>query len=196
MLIAVFPGCSRKSESTITDSEKYIDLEGLKSHTSILGSDEFMGRKPCTEGEEKTIQYLKDTFVKLGLAPGNMGSYFQEVPLVQMKSEIHGPVGITYKNKTLSLEQYKDGVFLTRNMIDTVRIENSEMVFAGFGIVAPEYNWNDYRELDVKDKFVMVLVNDPGFYLKDSTVFKGETMTYYGRWTYKYEEAARQGARI
>lgn len=175
-------------------SLKAINDSAFAKHISVLASDDFEGRKPFTTGETKTINYLKGEFEKLGLKPGNGDSYFQEVPMVDIKST---PVGaMTIKNASgnagTALTYLDDFVAATRHVTDQVKVENSEMVFAGYGIVAPEYKWNDYEGLDVKGKTVVVMVNDPGF--SDTTLFKGRTMTYYGRWTYKFEEAARQGA--
>ncbi|MCM0059486.1 MAG: M28 family metallopeptidase [Algoriphagus sp.] len=166
----------------------------LESNLITLSSDEFMGRMPFTEGEQLTTSFLESKFKEMGLEPGNGDSYFQEVPMVSI---------ITYPKQTMEFtstqgfvvgEGLKDFVIWTQRTDSVVRIQDAEVVFAGFGIVAPEYGWDDYKNLDVKGKLVVVLINDPGFGSEDSTFFKGNTMTYYGRWTYKYEEAARQGA--
>src|SRR5690606_6770246 len=117
---------------------------------------------------------------------------FQEVPMVEISSSPNKTLKITGEKGDLTLSYLDDFVMGSRRQNDRIEVKNSELVFAGFGIVAPEYNWNDYEGLDVKGKTIVVMVNDPGFYNKD--LFKGETMTYYGRWTYKFEEAARQGA--
>lgn len=171
-----------------------IDEQGLKARIKSLASDEFLGRMPFTEGETKTINYLKGEFQKLGLKPGNGDSYFQEVPLVELTAVVDPVMKISGGSSDINLAYWDDFVALTRRVTDSVRIENSEIVFAGYGTIAPEYNWNDYEDLDVKGKTVMVLINDPGFGSQDKSFFKGNEMTYYGRWTYKYEEAARQGA--
>ena len=169
-----------------------IDGKSFVKHIQVLASDAFEGRKPGTVGEEKTVQYLKSEFQKLGLQPGNGKSYFQDVPMVTIASKPAGPLVLKGKNGTVSLNNLADFVATTPHVQDQVKITDSELVFVGYGIVAPEYNWNDYAGLNVKGKTVVVMVNDPG--QVDSTLFKGNTMTYYGRWTYKYEEAARQGA--
>ncbi|BAV05238.1 Zn-dependent amino-or carboxypeptidase, M28 family [Filimonas lacunae] len=161
-------------------------------HIQVLASDSFEGRKPFTAGEEKTIDYLSAQFKALGLQPGNGSSYVQDVPMVEIHSKPAGPLVFTGKTGSLSLNYLDDYVAATRRVKEQVSIANSPVVFAGYGIVAPEYNWNDYAGLDVKGKTVLVMVNDPGFV--DSSLFKGRRMTYYGRWTYKFEEAARQGA--
>jgi len=188
--------CNRpgKNAAALEDSTafKAITEEGFRQHLNVLAADSFEGRKPFTTGEEKTIRYLETQFKQLGLQPGNGNSYVQEVPMVEITSEPAGPLVFKGKGGQLSLKYLDDYVATTRRVTPKVQLNNSELVFAGYGIVAPEYNWNDYAGLDVKGKTVVVLVNDPGF--ADTALFKGHTMTYYGRWTYKYEEAARQGA--
>jgi len=166
----------------------------IKSHIAVLADDSLQGRKPFTAGETKAIAYISAEFKKLGLDPGNNGSYFQDVPMVEVTSTPQGTLEISGGKQNISLNYLTDFVGSTRREVNTVQLKNSPLVFAGYGIVAPEYNWNDYAGLDVKGKTVVVLVNDPGFKSGDRTLFKGDTMTYYGRWTYKYEEAARQGA--
>lgn len=189
-----FAACqSNKNGDTMADSLalKAINDSAFTKHIAVLASDEFEGRKPFTTGETKTINYLEGEFKKLGLKPGNGDSYFQQVPMVDINSV---PTGLTIKSASASknLMYLDDFVAATRHVTDQVKLENSDVVFVGYGIVAPEYKWNDYKDVDVKGKTVVVMVNDPGF--RDSTLFKGKTMTYYGRWTYKFEEAARQGA--
>jgi Zn-dependent M28 family amino/carboxypeptidase len=171
-----------------------VKLENLENHIKTLASDEFMGRMPFTEGETKTINYLRDEFEKLGLQPGNGNEYFQEVPLVEITAKVSPLMKISGGKEDLEFNYWKEFVTLTRRVTDSVDVQDSELIFAGYGIVAPEYDWNDYENLDVEGKTVVVLVNDPGFGTTDSSFFKGNEMTYYGRWTYKYEEAARQGA--
>ncbi len=171
-----------------------ISEESLKKHLTTLSSDHFQGRKPFTEGETKTVNYLKEQLEAYGLEPGNGDSYFQEVPLVELTATSSEKMVIEGKGKTVELKVLDEFVAYTERVVDSVSLDASELVFVGYGIVAPEYNWNDYEGLDVQGKTVVVLVNDPGFSSGDPTLFKGETMTYYGRWTYKYEEAARQGA--
>jgi hypothetical protein len=185
-------GCtSEKPEEIASTALESITAEDLQKHIATLASDEFQGRMPFTEGEEKTIAYLKNTFQEMGLEPGNGDrrsgdSYFQEVPLVEINAIPDEMVTIEGNGQSLNIEYIKDYVALTRRVTDKVEINNSELVFAGFGIVAPEYDWNDYEGIDWKGKTAVVLVNDPGFGSDDSTFFKGNTMTYYGRWTYKY----------
>ena len=171
-----------------------ITANEIKSHIAILAADSLQGRKPFTTGEDKAIAYISSQFKKEGLEPGNKGSYFQDVPMVEITSKPSTPMQVSGAKANISLNYITDFVASTRREQDTVLLKNSPLVFAGYGIVAPEYRWNDYAGLDVKGKTVVVLVNDPGFKSRDPTLFKQDTMTYYGRWTYKYEEAARQGA--
>ena len=183
-------GSANESEKeTVT-----INQESIHRHLSVLASDDFLGRKPFTEGEEKTINYLQSELKAMGLEPGNGESYFQEVPLVEITGTQSPEMVVKGKQGITVFETLEDVVVYTERVEDEVGIEDSPLVYAGYGIVAPEYGWNDYEGLDVKGKTVIVLVNDPGFGSGDSTLFKGDQMTYYGRWTYKYEEAARQGA--
>ncbi len=169
-----------------------ISEDGFVNTVKTLSSDEFEGRMPFTEGETKTINYIKEQFENIGLEPGNGESFFQEVPLVETISSPMEELVLKGKNGEVQFKLLDEFVMGSRQVKESVTVNDSELVFAGFGIVAPEYNWNDYADLDVKGKTVIVMVNDPGYY--DKSLFKGETMTYYGRWTYKYEEAARQGA--
>jgi len=171
---------------------KTINEISFAKHVAILASDEFKGRKPFTIGEVKSINYLKTEFEKLGLRPGNGDSFFQQVPMVDIKSVPEGQLVIKGAGGTVSANYLTEFVAGTKHVLQKVGLASSPIVFAGYGIVAPEYNWNDYAGLDVKGKTVVVMINDPG--LRDSTLFKGKNMTYYGRWTYKFEEAARQGA--
>lgn len=175
------------------ENKSIVSGDDIKNYLSVLASDSLQGRKPFTIGEEKTVNYLSSEFKKLGLEPGNNGSYYQEVPMVEITSRPAGDMQIAGKTN-FSLKPYTDFVAGTRREQNTVALTNSPLIFAGFGVVAPEYHWNDYAGLDVKGKTVIVLVNDPGFQSGDPALFHGDTMTYYGRWTYKYEEAARQGA--
>ena len=188
LLTGCLASCSSKPELY------QFQVADLEPNLITLSSDEFMGRMPFTEGEKLTTSFLESKFKEMGLEPGNGDSYFQEVPMVSI---------ITYPEQSMEFksaqgsvvgEGLKDFVIWTQRTDSLVRIQDAEVVFAGFGIVAPEYGWDDYKNLDVKGKIVVVLINDPGFGSEDSTFFKGNTMTYYGRWTYKYEEAVRQGA--
>lgn len=190
-------GCQAAQEEQANATgavQEAISTSTLDKHLSALASDEFQGRKPFTIGEVRTVEYLEAAFKDLGLQPGNGASYFQDVPLVELDVMPDQELTVRGTDEEVKLQLGTEFVAFTERVEEQVELMNSQMVFAGFGIVAPEYGWNDYKGLDVKGKTVIVLVNDPGFASGDSTLFKGETMTYYGRWTYKYEEAARQGA--
>ena len=166
----------------------------IGQHIRVLASDEYQGRRPFTVGEEKATAYLATEFKKLGLQPGPNGSYFQAVPLVEITGAPDPTATVAGNGKSLTLKYRGDYMFLTEREQPTVEIKNSPLVFAGYGVVAPEYKWDDYAGLDVKGKTVVVLINDPGNASNDTTLFKGKAMTYYGRWGYKYEEAIRHGA--
>jgi Zn-dependent M28 family amino/carboxypeptidase len=189
-----FWACQSNKESDPNDGLASFTVEGLQEKIRTLSSDEFLGRKPFTEGETKTLKYLETQYREIGLEPGNDSSYLQEVPLMEITTSADPVMQIEGGKTKYELKGLDDYVIWTQNPEGT-NLDKSELVFAGYGIVAPEYNWNDYADLDVKGKVVMVFVNDPGFGTNDSTFFKGNTMTYYGRWTYKFEEAARQGAK-
>lgn len=195
-LLVLLASCN--SESTTVDDNDGIaafSADSLGAHIGELSSDAFMGRKPFTEGETKTINYLQQQFKAAGLEPGNGESYLQEVPMVRISTQAAPVMNVEGPKGKLQLKGFDDYVIWTDRTESALSLNNTELVFAGYGVVAPEYNWNDYAGLDVKGKVVLVLVNDPGFNAGDSTLFKGKTMTYYGRWTYKFEEAARQGAK-
>ena len=166
------------------------NTDKIKADIKLLSSDKFGGREPSTEGETLTTNLLINEFKRLGLKPGNGDSYTQAVPLVSITST-------TTENLTIgdiAFEFPKNFVASSRKMDKRSSLNASDLVFVGYGINAPEYQWNDYANVDVKGKTVVVLVNDPGFATQNNALFDGNTMTYYGRWTYKYEEAARQGA--
>lgn len=165
----------------------------LIADIQTLSSDSFQGRRPFTPGETKTIDFLVSSDSALGLEPANGNSYTQDVPMVEISPTAPPAMQVLSPKGIITLQNLNDFVLWTERPDSVNTIDKDDMVFAGFGIVAPEYNWNDYAGLDVRGKTVLVMVNDPGFY--DSTLFKGHTMTYYGRWTYKFEEAARQGAK-
>ncbi len=186
--LALLCGCNKK-----TQTSGPITAEDIKSHIAVLANDTLMGRKPFTEGETRAIRYISQQFKQAGLEPGNQGSYFQDVPMVEIKATPSKTMDISGK-ATFSLQSGTDFVAFSRQEKEEISLDHTPIIFAGYGVVAPEYHWNDYAGLDVKGKIVLVLVNDPGFKSGDSKLFKGDTMTYYGRWTYKYEEAARQGA--
>src|SRR5580658_10048953 len=167
--------------------------DSLAADIRILASDSFQGRRPFTPGETRTIDYLVKSYTALGLEPGNGNSYTQDVPMVEISPAAPSTLRLFSGKAKTDFRNLNDFFLWTERPDSLDTLDKSDVVFAGFGVVAPEYNWNDYAGLNVKGKTVIVMVNDPGFY--DSTLFKGHTMTYYGRWTYKYEEAARQGAK-
>ncbi|MEY4502535.1 MAG: hypothetical protein RIS52_2425 [Pseudomonadota bacterium] len=172
-----------------------ISVETLKEVTRTLSSDVFEGRAPTTPGEDKTIGYVAGRFAAAGLTPGNKGSWFQDVPLVEITANPETALKITGGKTDLSLAYKTDMVAMSYRLVPQTRIANSDMVFVGFGINAPERGWNDYAGIDVKGKTVVIMINDPDYETKGLTgPFGGRAMTYYGRWTYKFEEAARQGA--
>lgn len=175
-------------------SSPAITVDDLAHHIAVLASDEFEGRAPGTPGGEKTIGYLAETFQRLGLAPAFETGYTQTVPMVELTAAEVTPLTVAGQDRTLSFAYGKEMMVWTKRVVDASAVAQSDMVFVGYGIVAPEYDWNDYAGIDVRGKTVVMLVNDPGFATGDAALFNGRAMTYYGRWTYKYEEAARQGA--
>lgn len=187
-------GCSTK-DNKVSQAENSINAIDMTVHVRTLASDDFQGRKPFTKGETLTIEYLAKEFEKIGLKAPYNGSYFQEVPMVEITSNPSETITLKTEKGDLELSYIKDYLAETPHIIDEAIIDNAEIVFAGYGIVAPEYNWDDYANIDAKDKIVLVLVNDPGFATQNPDLFTGNAMTYYGRWAYKYEEAARQGAK-
>jgi Zn-dependent M28 family amino/carboxypeptidase len=178
------------SAQDIKVSYNSINTEQLIKHTKVLASDAFGGRAPSSEGERLTLEYLTEQFKAIGFEPGNGDSFLQEVPLVSIEASSDMTLAIGGKN----YQHGTDMVMGSSRIMAQSQLKNSELVFVGYGVNAPEYNWNDYKDLDVKGKTVVMLVNDPGFATQDSALFTGNAMTYYGRWTYKYEEASRQGA--
>ncbi len=193
LLALLLFGCAGK-EQKLKSALESITAEDLAKDIEILSSDEYEGRFPATKGEEKTVQFLREEFRKLGLKPGNGESFFQEVPMVEITADPDTKLEIKGDEKSLQFTYGSEFVAVTLRVVEEVNLADSEMVFVGYGIVAPEYNWNDYEGIDAKGKTVVMLVNDPGFATKDPELFNGRAMTYYGRWTYKFEEAARQGA--
>ena len=162
-----------------------IDETAYRTHVSVLASDDFEGRRPGTNGEAKTLDYLVEQFRKLHLQPGNGESFLQQVPLIEIRGAEDAPVSVTGSRGTAHLAYGKDVVTWSGRATAQAQLQHSELVFLGYGIVAPEYAWNDYAGVDVHGKTVVVLANDPGF---------SASMTRYGRWTNKVEEAAQHGA--
>ena len=167
----------------------------LKEVTRTLSLDEFEGRAPGTPGEEKTLAYLVDQFRRVGLSPGNGDSWFQDVPLVEITAGGDRPLTVKGQAGTSTYAFGTDWVGVSYREVPRVDLADSELVFVGYGVVAPEKGWNDYAGVDMRGKTALILVNDPDY--ESETLegpFNGRAMTYYGRWTYKFEEAARQGA--
>ncbi|MGH7982436.1 MAG: M20/M25/M40 family metallo-hydrolase [Candidatus Udaeobacter sp.] len=176
-----------------------ITPDGLLAHIKILASDEFEGRAPGTKGEELSVKYITDQFKQIGLEPGNPdGTYTQEVPLAGIKSE--PLMSFTLGDKTIDLKYPDDFVASSARLQPEIKIDKSDVVFVGYGVVAPEYGWDDYKSVDVRGKTLLMLIGDPPVTdpkdpsKLDAKMFKGKAMTYYGRWTYKYEIAAQKGA--
>jgi Zn-dependent M28 family amino/carboxypeptidase len=185
-------GAAEKAMATMTAAE-------LTKHVKVLASDEYEGRKPATKGEELTVAYLTKELKRIGVEPGNPnGTYVQEVPLVGFKGD--PTASIEVGGKTIGMKPIEEYVAVSRRFVPEVKVDDSEVVFVGYGVVAPEYGWDDYKGLDVKGKTIVMLVNDPPVpdpkdaSKLDDAIFKGNAMTYYGRWSYKYEIAAEKGA--
>jgi Zn-dependent M28 family amino/carboxypeptidase len=193
--ITIFISCSEQPASSESADVSTVNTARLSQMIQQLASDSFQGRKPFTKGERITVAYLQEKFKSMGAEPGNGDSYIQEVPMVSINATAAPSMEVSGSGKRMQLKGFNDYVIWTDQTASKQSFTNDEIVFAGYGVVAPEHKWNDYEGIDVKGKVVMVLVNDPGFNARDTSLFKGKTMTYYGRWTYKFEEAARQGAK-
>ncbi len=213
LLCVVASACSRQpdqasgtgsagtpSTTAITAMPQFESTRMLE-HIKVLSSDEFEGRAPGSKGEELTLKYLEGEFKKIGLAPGNTdGTYVQDLPLVGITAANTKPLVVTGGGKKTTFRWRDDVVAWTKRVADTAAIENSELIFAGYGVTAPEFDWNDFKDVDIKGKTILVLVNDPQVPDRtdpsklDAGLFNGTAMTYYGRWTYKFEEGARRGA--
>ena len=181
-------GCS--SPQIENSDPTAVQLDNVHQHIKVLASDEFGGRGPLTAGETLTINYLAQQYKALGLIGADAGRFLQPVTMAKLTPD---------QNMTLNIGELKfksgrDFTVRTQQLKSKVSLNNSELIFVGYGINAPEYQWNDYADIDVKGKTLVMLVNDPGFSTQNDQLFTGNAMTYYGRWTYKYEEAARQGA--
>jgi Zn-dependent M28 family amino/carboxypeptidase len=178
-----------------------IDQKAVLEHIKTLSSDEFEGRAPGTKGEDLSVKYIEDQFRTLGLKPGNPdGTYLQKVPLVGITAKQTKPLTVAKGDATQTFTWADDVVAWTKHVANGASVEASDIIFAGYGIEAPEFNWNDFKDVDVKGKTIIVLVNDPpvpnpaNAAKLDPKTFGGDAMTYYGRWTYKFEEGARKGA--
>ncbi len=183
-------------ESAAPPDEKVARFSASRVAADVqrLASDEFQGRAPGSEGEKKVLDFLVGQFEDAGLQPANQGSFLQAVPLVSLTASPDMTLDIEGPGFSARYAVGSQTMLSTKRVQREISLDNSEMVFVGYGIVAPEYAWDDYAAVDVRGKTVVILVNDPGFATADPELFRGNTMTYYGRWTYKYEEAARQGA--
>ncbi len=187
-------------EAAISNAAKEIDEAGLMAHVITLASDAYEGRAPSTPGGRKTVEYIEAEYQKIGLekpftdADGNK-SYRQAVELIEQEVTNSPALTFAYEDGSTDVLAYKESSMSWSTRVgEAASIENSDLVFVGYGVVAPEFGWDDYAGIDMAGKTAVILVNDPGFRAADDSLFKGNTMTYYGRWTYKYEEAARQGA--
>jgi Zn-dependent M28 family amino/carboxypeptidase len=196
LMFSLTVGCSKFTETLDVVSSGEITEQDLSLRIKELSSDNFEGRAPGTPGGIAASQYIADEMNSIGLIPmGSDGSYFQSVELTAQTLLPNSQMNINFDRESVfDGNDKKNSVYWTKRLNENIDIKSSELVFVGYGINAPEYNWNDYSEIDVKGKTVLILINDPGFATQDETLFKGNSMTYYGRWTYKYEEAARQGA--
>ncbi|OFW12080.1 MAG: peptidase M28 [Acidobacteria bacterium RIFCSPLOWO2_02_FULL_67_36] len=178
-----------------------VDQQALLKQINVLASDEFEGRAPGTKGEDLTVKYLQDQFRQMGLTAGNPdGTYVQKVPLVGITAKNTTPLTIAKGAEKVTFKWGDDVVAWSKHVADSAALDASELVFAGYGVEAPEFTWNDFKDADVKGKTIIVLVNDPPVpdpadaSKLDPKTFGGNAMTYYGRWTYKFEEGARKGA--
>ena len=184
-------GCNTETKKS---GESAILYENIEKHVAELASDKYMGRAPMSDAEPLVLDYLSGQMKEIGLEGANNGNYFQEVPILSISSKLSNTLALETPAGKLSFNKLDEYVAFSQKVEPEMALENSEVIFAGFGITAPEFERNDFEGVDVKGKTIIVFVNDPG-YGTTSEYFKGNTMTYYGRWTYKFEEAARQGAK-
>jgi len=196
-LAGALAACGGRADTPVPGStfSAQITEADFMALVNTLASDEFEGRAPGSPGEDKSVEYIKAQYERIGLAPGAAdGSYFQTVPMVETSADESTILHISTSSGARKLAFGADFVLGTRTGQAHLSVKDSELVFVGYGVNAPEQDWNDYEGVDVRGKTVVVLVNDPGFHADDESLFEGNRMTYYGRWTYKFEEAARQGA--
>ncbi len=192
LFLTLTPPALAAANGEVPDSEQ-IDAD-LHTHIAEISSDAYAGRAPGTPGGVKTTTYLSQAFADLGLTPGNNGSWYQDVPITSVTTSPETVLSLRGEGFSRDLAYGPEMMVSTQRQVAQAGIEDSPLVFVGYGINAPERDWNDYAGVDVSGKTVVVLVNDPGFATQDPALFNGNTMTYYGRWDYKYAEAARQGA--
>lgn len=193
------PATTRAMPAELKSGLESISSDTILQHTKVLSSDEYEGRGPGTKGEELTVKYLTEQFQKLELKPGNPdGTYLQKVPLAGFTAQ--PTASFTAGGKKIDLKFPQDYVAVSRRFVPESKVEDSDVVFVGYGVVAPEYGWDDYKGVDVRGKTIVMLINDPAVpdagdpSKLDEKMFKGKAMTYYGRWTYKYEIASEKGA--
>ncbi|MGB0908536.1 MAG: M28 family metallopeptidase [Maricaulaceae bacterium] len=196
LLVACEASVKHDDDVSVTVKPPIASAAEIGRRIERLASDEFEGRAPSTPGGIAASQYIADEMKAAGLKPmGRDGTYFQPVTLTETAVMPSSTLSISKGGEELmAADQKTNSVFWTKRLSENLGIAESELVFVGYGIVAPEYGWNDYEGIDVTGKTVVMLVNDPGFATKNDALFKGSSMTYYGRWTYKFEEAGRQGA--
>ena len=200
-LSAFLPCVTASAQSAeVREAARTITVDGMMKHIRVLSSDEFEGRAPGTPGEEKSVNYIREQFQSMGLKPGNPdGTYIQDVPLVGFAA--HPTISFSAGSQKIDFKFPNDAVVWSRHFLPDVKVEDCPVVFVGYGVVAPEYGWDDYKGVDVRGKTLLMLINDPPVpdpndpEKLDPKVFKGREMTYYGRWTYKYEIAAAKGAK-
>ena len=193
-LATLLAGCTSPQVADAPIVKPSFSEAAYRAHVERLASDEFEGRAPGTPGEQKTLAYLEQEYRDVGLEPVSGDSFLQPVPLVEIATRPDDTMVVQGREGSLTLAYAEDVVYWTKRPVPESRVTDAELVFAGYGIVAPEYGWNDYAGVDMRGKIAVVLVNDPGFATQDPELFTGNAMTYYGRWTYKFEEAVRQGA--
>lgn len=212
MIALALCGCTRRGEGALIGADgtrdtravtavagdhafsPAITADDVAAQVQILASDAFGGRGPGSAGEEKTVDYIRSQFARIGLQPGNGGSWFQTVPMLETTANPDTALHLAIGDVRQDLAYGRDMIAWTRSGKAQVSLKDSPLVFVGYGVDAPERGWNDYADLDVRGKTVVMLVNDPGFHVNDPTLFDGKRMTLYGRWTWKFEEAARRGA--
>lgn len=193
MLLAIYSAAPLAATSAVITPEmqvaaRHITSEDIRAYVRTISSDAFEGRGPSTRGDTKTQEYLRAELESMGIKPGAPGGgWIQEVPLVGMTTEAPKTLTLSYGGKQLTLKNHDDFIASAGQQKSSISIQDAEIVFVGYGIDAPEYNWNDFKDADVKGKILLVMNDNP-------TVFAGKTRTYYGRWTYKFEQAAKMGA--
>lgn len=191
-LAAMLGGCGTPQHRGPPPSTE-IDETGFRDDVRVLASDQYEGRRPGTPGEDKTTAFLIEQFRKFGLKPGNGESFEQQVPLVEILTG-DATLSVAGAGGSRPLRYGKEMVVWSKRAAPAAELQHSDLVFVGYGIVAPEFGWNDYAQVDVRGKTVLVMLSDPGVGSTDPTLFRGNAMSYYGRWSYKFEEAARHGA--